>query len=143
MAEFKRKRKQYRQSKVSNDNESNNGTPHKRQRRGVSVFQRQLYKRKMWVKEYEAGKDQKRRDKRKVMRGYYRALKELDREHKQIFGNSISTRARKIAKKNGDFYNNYSQHNKNGQFPKDVWNELKHPSYQQKYRRSDWSFMDT
>ncbi len=32
------------------------------------------------------------------MRGYYRALRELDREHQQIFGHNISTRTKRRAK---------------------------------------------
>eukprot|EP01084_Bolivina_argentea_P116854 207552_1 len=138
MATFKDKRKQNRQTKVSTDS-GNDARPPKRQRRGVSVFQRQLYKRKMWVQEYEAGKDQKRRDKRKVMRGYYRALKDLDRQHKQIFGHSVSTRSKRQAKKNGT---NHDHHQRN-RHTKDVWDEMRRPSYQQKYNRSNWKFMDT
>ena len=53
---FQRLRKQDRQPKVQDDNESEYvPKPPKRQRRGVSVFQRQLYKRRIWVEEYEAG----------------------------------------------------------------------------------------
>merc|ERR1712129_421478 len=89
-----------------------------RQRRGVSVFQRQLYKRKVWVEEYEAGKDQKRRDKRRVMRGYYKALRDLDREHKEIFGNSISSRSRRKANRKGD---NWDRYTKKKDFKQDTW----------------------
>eukprot|EP01084_Bolivina_argentea_P212825 361687_1 len=143
---YKRQRKQQRQSKVSDDESNHSTAPNnKRQRRGVSVFQRQLYKRKVWVKEYEAGKDQKRRDKRKVMRGYYRALKDLDREHKQIFGKSISTKKyKKNNQKRKTHPNDYDNHNdKLNHHRKDVWHELRHPSYQQNYNKSNWNFIDT
>eukprot|EP01084_Bolivina_argentea_P116088 206332_1 len=134
MADFKRKRKQYRHQKINDNNNNSDESSNKRaKRRGVSVFQRQLRKRKVWVDQYEANKDQKHRDKRKVMRGYYRALKELDREHQQIFGNSISTRTRRRAKKTGDYSKVYG--NKNDTFkPRDVWHELK--------KQSNWSFID-
>ena len=135
MSQFKsRKRKQF-----DNDdsNETDEGPKHKKQkRRGVSVFQRQLYKRKVWVKEYEAGKDQKRRDKRKVMRGYYRALKDLDREHQAIFGHSISSRTRKRAKKKGNFDSVAKVDPNDLRFKRDVWNEMRKPTYQQKYNQS-------
>merc|ERR1712228_579740 len=80
----------------------------------------------------------------KVMRGYYRALRDLDREHKQIFGNSISTRSRRIAKKDGTYLEKYSNKNKKKDLrfnQKDTWNELQYPSYQKKYKQSNWQFM--
>ena len=77
------------------------------------------------------------------MRGYYRALRDLDREHKQIFGTSISTRSRRIAKRNGTYYDQYSNKEKKKDLrfnQKDTWHELRNPSYQKKYRQSNWKF---
>ena len=141
MAQFRsRKRKQI---DVNNNEKSNESPPHKKQRRGVSVFQRQLYKRKVWVKDYEAGKDQKRRDKRKVMRGYYRALRDLDREHQAIFGHSVSERTRVRAKKKGNFHEIMKTDPNDLRFQRrDDWNELSKPSYQQQFKQSNWSFID-
>ena len=51
---FQRLRKQDRQPKVQDESEYIPKPP-KKKRRGVSVFQRQLYKRKVWVEEYERG----------------------------------------------------------------------------------------
>ena len=56
MNTFKANRKRQRQTKVATDNNENEPDKKRRKRRGVSVFQRQLYKRRIWVEEYEAGK---------------------------------------------------------------------------------------
>ncbi|ETO19178.1 cyclic nucleotide-binding domain containing protein [Reticulomyxa filosa] len=95
--------------------------PEKRQRRGVSVFQRQLHKRKEWVKQYSEEKLAKKRVERRVMRGYYRAMKDLHREQKYYFGNS-------------------STKHKNVWHPKNMEQRVKKQPYDEK--KSDWSWMD-
>ena len=59
--------------------------PQKRRRRGVSVFERQLLKRKRWVEGYEERKAQKKRDQRRINRGYYRALRDFHRQRRFHF----------------------------------------------------------
>ena len=55
MADFKKRRTQYRQTKVNNDTELHETKPPKRKRRGVAVFHKQLKRRSNWVIQYEAG----------------------------------------------------------------------------------------
>lgn len=96
-------------------------------RRGVSVFQQQLHKRKVWVEQYEESKKQKVRDKRRQMRQYYRAMKDLRREKQRIFGNS----------------NREEANDENNLRPNDVWSNInRRKRYKDTVKLSDWSLVD-
>lgn len=77
------------------------------------------------------------------MRGYYKALKELDQEHREIFGHSISGYGRKKERRRGEENSNYGRR---AGYKKDEWTALRFESpdqtYKREYKQSDWSVID-